>query len=844
MDTAAFLAEIEPLKNDDRVRRVVSLGRDAAAGDAGARAILAALSVSAQPYERLLALLGVHGTGDGARVVAALSDPSRTVRRRAARMVPRFCDDAQALAALDAIVGRRLLRRTVAALARRKRVAVVDAFLAARMKQGRDPTIVDLLPFGSEPLVSAHLRDIDEAGGPSCLDRLADRHPAVTGRWFQASIERSRALDVRQRYRLASLLAPLARRAPDAALRLVQSLFQLGEEPSSLSGALRVLVRARPRGTFDLLKARHEGGRPARPPGAFEVARFDKVAPALGAERLDYLVRHAWAALGDGKRGVRWFLRLAADDRQAVLRAFLAGERGGFGAFLFRHVTAGSPGEIAARERAFERWSCAARGSDGTIKPEVLDFLPRDLREREARRHLDDCPALTTRPDRRMAYARLLGFAEARAALAPFLGHPEGEERAKAQRLLVATVLHDRGALAEALKNVRGRKFEQDPVRRAMIEALAALPVARFGPEHLEDVGQVVQDALDAADLSPATAAAVERLVVRLFRVDGAWGARWLAKLLSVRGAIATLGLGEGLTREEAARLAPALAQLVDLWCTKERAAAVIWLAQSLGERLAAVPPVLGALERLARELPFAGVAARALALLRAHDRPRLARLVPELLREDRSFVLIDTVARLVSLRRQDLLDPLLLAGAAAPRGVPAGALGAARPLRPAASRGGRPRGAGRAEGGRAGDASVSRARGAPARLEGALGGARRARRAGPPAPRRDGRRHRRRAGLRASGAPRGAAAREPRSAAAPARARGARAGGGAEERVVEGAARAARGVPAGSVARGGRAGVVRRAAVSGAGAAPRHAARAGIPVRNSADPATPASHT
>jgi hypothetical protein len=259
-----------------------------------------------------------------------------------------------------------------------------------------------------------------------------------------------------------------------------------------------------------------------------------------------------------------------------------------------------------------------------------------------------------------MAYARLLGFVEARAALAPFLGHPEGEERAKAQRLLVATVLHDRGALAEALKNVRGRKFEQDPVRRAMIEALAALPVARFGPEHLEDVGAVVQDALDAADLSPATAAAVERLVVRLFRVDGAWGARWLARLLSVRGAISTLGLGEGLTREEAARLAPALAQLVDLWCTKERAAAVIWLAQSLGERLAAVPPVLGALERLARELPFAGVAARALALLRAHDRPRLGRLVPELLREDRSFVLIGTVAGYVSRRRQDLLDPLL----------------------------------------------------------------------------------------------------------------------------------------------------------------------------------------
>ncbi|WP_433934896.1 hypothetical protein AB3662_09800 [Sorangium cellulosum] len=660
MDTASFLDQIEPLTHHDRVRRAVELGRAAAGGDAGAAALLGALSRGAQPYERLLALMAVYGSGDGARVVAALSDPSRAVRQRASRMVARFCDDAQALEALGVLLSRRTLVRTVAQLARRKRRGVVDAFLAARMRQGRDPAIVDLLPFGTEKLASSHRRDIDEAGGPRCLARLAAMHPAAAARWFGEAIERARSLDVRQRYRLAPLLVSLARRAPDAAVALIQALFSLGEEPSFLADPLRVLARARPAATFDLLRARHESGLPARPPGAFHVVRFDKGVRGLGAERLDYLIRHAWGTLSDGKRGARWFLRLRADDQKAVLRAFLDGGRGGFGAFLFRYVKAESPGEHAIRERAFARWSCAAQASDGTIAPEVLEVLPRDLREREARRHLAECPALAAKPERRITYARLLGFAEAREVLAPFLGHPEGDERARAQALLLATVAHDRGALPDALAAVRARKFEQDPVRRAMIGALAALPVARFAPEHLEAVGAVVQDALDAADLSQATASAVERLVVKLFRLDGAWGARWLAKILAARGAVSTAGLGDGLTRAEAERLTPALAQLADLWCTRERAAAVLLLAQSLGVRLKVVPPLLEALERLSRELPFLGVAIAALGLLSLHDRPRFARLVPALLRDDRSFVLVGVVARHVSRKRQDLLDPLL----------------------------------------------------------------------------------------------------------------------------------------------------------------------------------------
>jgi hypothetical protein len=660
MSKSAFLAEIEPLTHNERMRRAMEAGRSAARGDAQAASLLDELRRSPDAYERLLALMSVHGTRDGAHVVLALSDPSRTVRRSASGMVALLCDDAQVRAGLDAIVERRTLRATVARLARRRRAAPVDAFLAARMKQGKEPLIIDLLPLGSNQLVSGFMKDIDQGGGAACWERLAARHPTFTVRWFLDDVRRSTSLDPRQRYRMLPRLADLAERAPDATLELIRALFDLGEEPFQLSEPLGRLVRARPRATFDLVKARHESGRPARPPGAFGAVRFDKVARELGAERLDYLVRRAWSTLGDGKRGVAWFLRLAGEDREAVLEAFRSGGRGGWGAFLFRYLKAFRDDERALREQAFERWSRAAQASDGTISPEVLDFLPRDLREREARRHLHDCPALVSKPERRMVYARLLSFDEARRELGPFLGHPEGEERAKAQRTLIAAVLHDRDATADALANVKARKFEQDPVRRAMIEALAALPVARYRTDHLEAVGGVVQDALDAADLSPATASAVERWVVRLFRVDGPWGARWIARLFAVRGAASTWGLGEGLTRAEAERLSPALEELACAWATRERAGAVIALGQSLGIRLAVVTPLLEALERLTRELPFVGVAAAALDLLGKHDRARFTRLVPELLREDRSFVLLPSVAHHVSLRRQDLLSDLL----------------------------------------------------------------------------------------------------------------------------------------------------------------------------------------
>lgn len=673
MDAATLLASLAPLTHADRCLRLIALGRQAAAGDDEAAACLGALRESERTYERLLFMMSIFGSRDAGAAIAMLDDPSRSVRRRAVRLVSLLCNDQQASLALAGIEDRRLLLGLVRALRTRGRVGAIDAYIARTLAAGDHPADIDLFGYASAALVQAHWPAILASASPVSWKRLARHHAALTAAALLRDITVDQrppsgapGLDPRQRWRIQPLLRSLAEHAPDGTLALVHALFQQSEAPSSMGATLQILVRHRPCQTFDLLRSLHESARPAPPPGAFGGVRFDNTAHHLGVERLTYLIRHAWHTLSDGAAGREWLLRLQPAARQAVLRVWLDEGRGTWGAFLLRHVDASGP-DAATRERAFARWSLAARDRDGVIALYLLDALPRELRQSEARRHLSELPVLTSRPQQRLAYARLLPFAEARAALHAWIGHPDGEERARALGILISCVAHhppndvaETDPLTDALAVVRARRFEQDPVRLAMLTALAALPLGRFLPVHLPLVAAVFQDALDAADLSPATAAQVERLVTRLFHLDGAWGATWMTRLLEARGHLSLSGLGLGLTALQTRALAPALAELASLWSTRERVGAIITLAAGLGVRLPEVPALLDALVRLARELPFASVAAAALDLLRRRARPRFTALVPELLAADRSFSLLPSVAHHVSVRRQDLLDPLL----------------------------------------------------------------------------------------------------------------------------------------------------------------------------------------
>lgn len=650
MTATRLLEELEALTHRERMRRMVRVGRDARGGDAAAKAVLDELGRAPCAYERSLALQAVYGSGDGAVVAARITDPSRTVRFRAMRLVAVACDDALAADALRRTESRRARTRLLALLHRRGRRGAIAAFLEAPSVLS-DPRSFDLLPLATTELVTRELAAFRQHASGVGWARLAKHQPALAA----AEFERLAAarLDPRSRGQVLPNLVLVARGDPDGALAVVARLVEAGE-PVPVAAA-NELVKRRPREIFDLLRRRDEHGAPARPPGPFAGVRLARAARRLGPDRLAYAIRRAHPTLPDGKRARRWFLSLTEGDRRAVLDAWASASGiGAWGAFLLRHLP-----RDAARARAFERWVAAARDRHGVVGVARLADLPHDLRHAEAERHLVAVPHLEGKPER-LAWAALLPLARAKEHLASFLGHPEGDLRAVAMRTLVGCVDGDRANVEACLEIVRARRFEQDPVRLAFMQALSELPWACFPPSSLPAVAEIVEGALAASDLSSTTAMFTERLVARLFRVDPEWGAAWLARVVEVRGSVSQGGLGEGLLPDDLVRFEPAFARLVSAWATTERAGAILWLARSLGNRLALAPSLLAALERLATELPFVGVAAAALALLRRASPERFARLVPPLLDADPSSVLLPIVALHVSCDRQDLLPGLL----------------------------------------------------------------------------------------------------------------------------------------------------------------------------------------
>ena len=161
------LEELEPLTHRERMRRMVALGRDPEA-----RAKIDALWRGGV-YERTLALQSVYGSRDGARVVAAAGDPSRTIRYRALRLIVSVCDDASAALAMARLESKSARRRLLAMLQRRGRRAAVEAYLA------RTTEDVDMLPLATAALVLAELPRFREHAGPVGWMRLAKHQPAV-----------------------------------------------------------------------------------------------------------------------------------------------------------------------------------------------------------------------------------------------------------------------------------------------------------------------------------------------------------------------------------------------------------------------------------------------------------------------------------------------------------------------------------------------------------------------------------------------------------------------------------------------------------------------------------------
>lgn len=604
MNRQELLEQLEGLTHDARSRRMVEVGT-AAASDPETAAALAEMERGGF-YERRLALMACHGSRDAAAVVRAMEDPSRHIRGLAQTLAPSICED-EDLAQVFGSLRHRQRVKLIQRLHRGGRDTAIARLLSSFEPDRED--LVELLPYAPREVVSRHLARFRETADQYDWWRLGRRHPELTADLLQEAFRGTQIRD----HRLISLangtLTFLSERDPDRALALVRELLRkvpLGKL------SLDQLARLRPQQVAELVLDLED------PPALY----LNSLATRLDTDTLVRLLELPHCPVANT---VEWFPRLKPEERRKVWEAVAVG------------------------------W----RDPHGCVRTEIVEALPRDLRWAEARRHLA-LPALATRPQQWFPYATLLPWEEALAALTPYVKNPDPDLRGGALAALIAVARYERERLGEVVEYIRARKNEQDPVRMAMLSALAALPPGAWRAEHLDGLAVVIRDALNASDLSYGTATQVEQLVLRLLPFHPEWVAEWLGTLVKERGNVSFHFISSGLTEEDVRRVAPALLPVFRSWETREREGHLLQAAAQLRKRLRVFDGLVDILERRARESAAQWTAVYALTLLSQYRNERFRELVPQLLAKDASWVTQAVVFQYLHRRRQDLLTPYL----------------------------------------------------------------------------------------------------------------------------------------------------------------------------------------
>lgn len=607
MKRASLLAELEAMTHSARMRRMVDVGR-AALGNSAVKAMLDEMERGGF-HERGLSLQSCYGSRDGGRVLHALSDPSRLLRGLAIRLVALACDFDQALQAFSLLTNRAARKTLIRRLSRHRRFDVVDECLR-RMMAERDSDAVGLVSYGSAAFVEQQLASHWQTeAGPLEWVRLARFHPQATAdaltRIATSKTERDGSFrEVVQ----AGIHSDLVERLPHLALELA-TLWLRHFTPFEIR--FQPLVQRLPNEMAKLVLSRAEPFR----------VNFACVAERLEPGLLHDLLAHRPDVI---PLGHRWFHRRPPAERRSLYEEFHHG------------------------------W----RNLSGCLPNWLIAVLPREQRLTEARAHWRHAP-LATRPAMRLPFAGCLPWNEAHEALDPFIRNPDAELRAPAIAALVETVRFDRECVGELLPFAAARRYEQDPVRLAMLSAIVELPAVLWRPEHLEPLGLLIRHALDATDISHATAGSIERMIVKLLPRHPEWSASWLATLVKERGHISISSLEASLTDDDTRRVAPALLPVFKSWDTRERQNELLSAASSFRRRLKVFPELVTLIEKLAI-YATQHVAWYALSILKTNVRASFRQLVPRLVASDPSWMTQSDVYEHVHRHRQDLLTPFL----------------------------------------------------------------------------------------------------------------------------------------------------------------------------------------
>jgi hypothetical protein len=212
------------------------------------------------------------------------------------------CSDAELLEALEGLAfpQRKVLLRRLFKL---KRQLPIDTFLEklASQAQSRD-RLEQLLPFGSEELVSRYQETILAQGGQVSWNRLARLHSRLALTQLQKEADTCQQFDRRLLWLVNGVLPTLAKELPDETLDLVRSLVR--HIPLS-SLFMQPLALARPVELSELLLTS----------GSKATFNLAPKAGELGTERLLNLIKYQSEVIGSWQS---WFERLTPAERSTI----------------------------------------------------------------------------------------------------------------------------------------------------------------------------------------------------------------------------------------------------------------------------------------------------------------------------------------------------------------------------------------------------------------------------------------------------------------------------------------------------------------------------------------------
>ncbi len=619
-----LLAALDPLPYPQRMRELVARVREMEPEQV--RALLAELDRRGA-YERGLGVVTAAVGGEVAWVGARLADPDSFVRGHALQVAASLgvADDAY-VAALDdapAALRKELLRAVVAD----RRTALADRIVDGIRATWGDAEAARLLPGCGAPTVERLLPGLFHAvRGWTALGR---RHPGTV-------------LGVAER-ELAAL--------PEA---LRDDWWQRH------AAAVASAAAAEPLRVLDLLG----GFGPAALPGALHAA-----AGALAQADAAHVVRMALVPEGQAFRNcltlrpslLRRLVREAPEELTVELGRVMAARHGGF----TRLVAAHPP----VRRGAFYEAVVADRGNDALIvNAELLDVLPRSYVAGEARRMAERARARTAPWNQVLLAESYLPVPEAREQLVAATHRSPAEERAEAWPLLIGNAGRsgDPEAVTAVLREMGRLRNEQDPVRSAALDALAATRPALFGDEAEEHLDRIAVDAVDARDSSPATRQSLSRLALGVLREHAATGRRelvnWaLRTVVRISGSTGGADLGRldrTLRRGQEHDVFEALRPWIEAGAEKADFSLAFALTRAVGHRAAGMPELQDLLWQAVR-YGSSTTARIAVGLWLEPARERDQRVEILLNHEESAAVLPPVVAVLTS-RRTDLLDRLL----------------------------------------------------------------------------------------------------------------------------------------------------------------------------------------